>query len=180
MHSFHPALNYIDRVVYAPNQLIVTAIEEESQNSDYAAGQFKLFIDLATKIIRFRVAKQTPTKIGQFVTFWEKDINNTNQPYQFDGTADLLVITVFRENNNRLFGQFVFPKSILLKKGILQTSSNKGKMAIRVYPSWDKPTSKIAINTQLWQLEYFFEVSGFEGSNIGDFPAQRILELYAQ
>lgn len=191
MHSFHNALNYIDRIVYAPNELIVTAIQEERQNSDYAAGRFELSTrlpseltsKLSTKTVRFRVAKQTPTKVGQFVTFWEKDTNNTNQPYQFDTAPDLLVVSVFRNNvfkSDRVFGQFVFPKNLLLKKGIIRSDSSKGKMAIRVYPSWDKPMSKTAINTQLWQLDYFFEVNGSEGSNIGDLPTKRILELYAQ
>lgn len=173
MHSFHEALGYINRTIFAPNHLIVTRVKEERQNSDYAAGRFKLSTGLDTKTVRFRVAKQTSTKIGQFVTFWEKDANKTNQPYPFDEAPDLLVITVFR--NNGMFGQFVFPKAILIKKGILRTNSTKGKMAIRVYPSWDSPTSTVAIQTQHWQLDYFFEVS-----NIDILPTQKIVELYAQ
>ncbi|MFQ6421766.1 MULTISPECIES: MepB family protein [unclassified Bacillus (in: firmicutes)] len=33
-----------------------------------------------------------------------------------------------------------------------------GKRAIRVYPPWDKTTSRQAQKTQAWQLEYFLEI----------------------
>lgn len=48
-------------------------------------------------------------------------------------------------------------------------------MAIRVYPSWDNPVSKAAIQTQQWQLDYFFEVN-----DINSLPTQNILALYNQ
>lgn len=35
-------------------------------------------------------------------------------------------------------------------------------MAIRVYPSWDNPTSKQAIATQKWQSEYFMNYESFD------------------
>ncbi|WP_010307772.1 MepB family protein [Kurthia senegalensis] len=65
------------------------------------------------------------------------------------------MIVVFK--NNDVYGQFVFPKDVLAKKGILRTAEKKGKMAMRVYASWDEPTSKQAIATQKWQQPYFFE-----------------------
>lgn len=185
MHLFHRALAYIDKLVYVPNGLMINAVQEEGQNSDYGAGRFTLSApsSLDIKTIRFRVAKQTPTKVGQFVTFWEKDASNINQPYHFDKAPDLLVITAFSNENG--FGQFVFPKDILVKKGILQTNSTKGKMAMRVYPNWDKPTNKTAVKTQLWQLEYFFavndfQVNSFKVNNTAVLPIQKILELYSQ
>ena len=171
MQSFHAALNYIDKIIYIPTTLIVNAVQEEIQNSAYAAGRFKLVSGGSSKTVRFRVAKQTPTKVGQFVTFWENDANNNNQPYRLDNAPDLLVITVFK--NEGVFGQFVFPKHILLEKNILTSGTNQGKMAIRVYPSWDKPTNKTAIKTQLWQLGYFFEVD-----NINALPIPKIVALY--
>ena len=153
MHNFYTVLENISKFIYKPNQLTVTSIEEENQNLEYAAGKFILLSKITTKTVRFRVAKQTPTKVGQFVTFWEKDSNGTNQPFQYNNSPDLLVITTFKDNNT--LGQFVFPKNILLKNNILQSHSTKGKMGIRVYPSWDKPTSNTALKTQNWQLDYF-------------------------
>jgi hypothetical protein len=70
-------------------------------------------------------------------------------------------------------GQFVFPKEVLLKHNILKTATTKGKMAMRVYPLWDKPTNKQAINTQKWQLEYFFEI------NNPNNPHPDVLQLYS-
>jgi hypothetical protein len=111
---------------------------------------------LNSKSVGFRTAKITPTKVGQFVSFREKDEANKNQAFSYDNTTDLLVINTF--NNKGDFGQFVFPKEVLLKQNILKTAYSKGKMAIRVYPSWDTPSSKQAIATKKWQSPYFVKI----------------------
>ncbi|MCA1050977.1 MepB family protein [Priestia aryabhattai] len=122
--------------------------------------------------IRFRVAKTTPNKVGQFVSFWEKDAAHKNQAFSYGKATDLLVINTFTSTNR--FGQFIFPKEVLLKQKILKTATTKGKMAIRVYPIWDKPTSKQAIETQKWQLEYFVEIN--DANNL---PRSKLLKLYS-
>ncbi|PAK41134.1 MepB protein [Priestia megaterium] len=127
---------------------------------------------LNSKSVRFRVAKNTPNKIGQFVSFWEKDDAHKNQAFSYEKATDLLVINTFNSENR--FGQFVFPKEVLVKQKILKTANTKGKMAIRVYPIWDKPTSKQAIETQKWQLEYFVETN-----NTNNLPQQELLKLYS-
>ncbi|NLW15202.1 MAG: MepB family protein [Erysipelothrix sp.] len=167
MNDFHKALNYINEKLYKPNNLKVTEIQEEKQNSKYGAGIFKLEF----KSIRFRVAHVTPTKIGQFVAIWEKDKDKKNIPFSYEKAPDLLVINTFK--NETEFGQFVFPKDLLLKKNILSSNSNTGKMAIRVYPVWDKPTSKQAMQTQTWQLPYFVDMS-----NPGPESLERLKKLY--
>jgi len=63
------------------------------------------------------------------------------------------------------FGQFVFPKHVLLQRDIVSDQGKGGKRAIRVYPPWDKPTSKQALKTQQWQLEHFLEVPDAEPVN---------------
>lgn len=123
MNKFNKTLAYVNELLYEPNNLTIKNIQEETQNSDYGAGIFQL----NSKSIRFRVAKITPTKIGQFVSFWEKDEANKNQAFTYDNATDLLVINTFNDNGD--FGQFVFPKEILLQQNILRTSSTKGKMA---------------------------------------------------
>ncbi|OMD44771.1 mep operon protein MepB [Paenibacillus borealis] len=150
MNRFYEALSYVKEILYEPNQLTIESVREEPQNSDYGAGIFQL----NSKSVRFRVAKITPTKTGQFVAIWEKDDHHKNQAFSYEKATDLLVINTFDAPNNR-FGQFVFPKDVLVKHNILTTTKAKGKMAIRVYPSWDTPTSKQAIATQSWQLPYF-------------------------
>ncbi|MGG0737581.1 MepB family protein [Niallia taxi] len=169
MNQFNKALTYVNENLYEPNHLMIKDIREEAQNSEYGAGTFQL----NTKLVRFRVAKTTPTKIGQFVVFWEKDKANKNQAYSYEQAPDLLVINTFT-NNNR-FGQFIFPKEVLLKQKILKTATTNGKMAIRVYPSWDKPVSNQAINTQKWQLEYFIEL---DDDNLIEMPSQNLKKLY--
>jgi hypothetical protein len=166
VNEFYKALTYVNEILYKPNHLLIKAIREETQNSAYGAGMFQL----NSTSVRFRVAKKTPTKIGQFVAFWEKDENNKNQAFSFEKAPDFLVINTFTSNDN--FGQFVFPKEVLVKQNILKTATTKGKMAIRVYPSWENPTSKQAIKTQEWQLKYFVEVSNKNNS------IQELLKLY--
>ena len=83
-----------------------------------------------------------------------------------------MVINTFGRNG--IYGQFVFPKEVLLKQNILKTSKTKGKMAIRVYPSWDIPTSKQAIATQKWQLPYFISIDDTNG-----LPINKLLKLYS-
>lgn len=56
-------------------------------------------------------------------------------------------------------GIFIFPKSVLMQKGILSKNSKGGKRALRVYPSWDVAENKQAKKTQEWQLVYFFEIN---------------------
>ncbi|MED3965129.1 MULTISPECIES: MepB family protein [Niallia] len=164
MNEFYRALTFVNENFYAPNHLMIEDICEEAQNSEYGAGTFQL----NTKSVRFRVAKTTPTKIGQFVAFWEKDEANKNQAYSYEQAPDLLIINTFTTNR---FGQFIFPKDALLKQKILKTATTNGKMAIRVYPSWDKPVSKQAIKTQSWQLEYFIELSQ-------DIPNHEFMRLF--
>ncbi|WP_274310366.1 MepB family protein [Solibacillus daqui] len=168
MNKFIKTLAYANKLFYEPNNLTIKNIREETQNSDYGAGIFQL----NSKLVRFRVAKITPTKIGQFVSFWEKDNANKNQAFSFDNATDLLVINTFNDNGD--FGQFVFPKEVLLKQNILKTANTKGKMAIRVYPSWDIPTSKQAIATQKWQSPYFVKIDDADSLQI-----QELLKLYS-
>lgn len=168
MNDFYEALAYVSKVIYEPNRIPVKSIKEEKQNAKYGAGIFQL----SSRTVRFRVANITPNKVGQFVVCWEKDRNNKNQPYSYDEAPDLFVITTFK--NDSEFGQFIFPKEVLLKQNILRSSSTKGKMGIRVYPSWDSPTNKQAIKTQKKQLPYFLDMS-----NASELPMDKILELYS-
>ncbi|QGG52086.1 MepB family protein [Lysinibacillus pakistanensis] len=168
MNEFNKTLTFVNELLYEPNHLTIKNIREESQNSDYGAGVFQL----NSKSVRFRVAKITPNKVGQFVSFWEKDEANKNQAFSYDNATDLLVINTF--NNTGDFGQFVFPKEVLLKQNILKTANTKGKMAIRVYPSWDTPSSKQAIATKKWQSPYFVKMEATTRLSIHE-----LLKLYS-
>jgi hypothetical protein len=129
----------------------ISNFEIEKESSKYCACRFEI-----NKLkVLFRSAKTTPTKMGQFVTLWKR--NGTKkiiEPFEITDNIDFFVISVKTETN---FGQFVFPKSVLVEKGII-TFINEGKRAIRVYPIWDLPESKQAQKTQKWQLDYFLNI----------------------
>lgn len=156
MNKFYRVLEYINEHIYIASELTIEAIEEEKQNENYGAGRFRLGYKNKSKTVRSRTAKQTPTKVGQFVAFWEKDEKNNNRAYDYESAPDLLIVNLFKDGN---FGQFIFPKEVLLKEKILRSKTSKGKMGIRVYPIWDRPTSKQARKTQNWQLDYFIDMT---------------------
>ena len=126
-------------------------LEIEKESTEYSACKF----DLNTVKILFRVAKITPTKIGQFVTFWKRSEKGPIEPYTASDEIDFFIINTKSDNQ---FGQFIFPKSVLSQQGIISTNLKEGKRGIRVYPPWDLTVSKQAQKTQKWQLEYFLEI----------------------
>ncbi|MGK0388028.1 MAG: hypothetical protein ACI94Y_000756 [Maribacter sp.] len=67
---------------------------------------------------------------------------------------DLYVIHVIKDHR---IGQFILPKSVLIKNGIISSSKKDEKRDFRVYPSWDIPNNKQAEKTQKWQRKYFIE-----------------------
>lgn len=124
----------------------------ETYNAEYEACCFSI----GQKKIRSRLAKKTPTKKGYFVVFWEKDANNNNQPFSEDDPNDVLLVNIIDGNKQ---GQFVFPKELLVEQGVLKREKYKGKIAMRVYPSWEKELNTTAERTQKWQLPFFKELT---------------------
>ncbi|MFG1526227.1 MepB family protein [Halobacteriovorax sp. ZH2_bin.1] len=100
-----------------------------------------------------RCSKVTPKKVGQFVTLWKRDSGGKTIPYHSKDSLDYVVIICDTESEQ---GYFLFPKDALVKKGILSSAGKEGKRGFRLYPKWDQPTSKQAISSQKWQLDYFF------------------------
>jgi len=151
--SAHTDLIASNKLVYEPIGLICTSkYMKEPESGEYAACTFSL----NKRLIRFRVAKTTPTKNGQFVTFWKRIGKGPIMPYDAKDTVDLLLVCV-RDGKN--FGQFVFPKTALIAQDVMSRSGKGGKRAIRVYPPWVKPESTQAMNSQSWQGKYFLNMS---------------------
>jgi hypothetical protein len=144
-------LSETNELLYNKCGFELSNIEIENESSEYCAHRF----EINNKKILFRQAKITPTKTGQFVTLWKRNIEkNVIEPFEISDDIDLFVVNVKSENQ---FGQFVFPKSILIEKGIV-TDKKEGKRAIRVYPIWDIAENSQARKTQKWQLDYFLEI----------------------
>ncbi len=100
-----------------------------------------------------RTAKITPKKIGQFVTCWKRNADGVTEPHKETDAIDFFIIKI---NSGENSGEFKFPKAALIKHGILSTATKGGKRGFRVYPVWDSPTSKQALKTQQWQLDFFY------------------------
>ncbi|WP_211172631.1 MepB family protein [Chitinophaga sp. Ak27] len=131
--------------------------EDESQ--EYGACTFRL-----NKLkIKFRISKITPTKTGQFVAIWKRNQEGVTQPFDLTDEIDFIIIS---SQNGDNFGQFIFPKSVLLDKGILTGNGKKGKRGIRVYPPWDTVANKQAKKTQDWQIKYFLTIDNGYKTNL--------------
>lgn len=149
--NLHPDLLAAQKLLYEPNGLIISHLLKEAESEDY--GAFEFFLN--DRRIKYRVAKITPTKSGQFVTIWKRTGSGPIQPYDINDPIDFFIISV---RTSEHFGQFVFPKAVLCEKGILSKNGKEGKRAIRVYPPWDTASNQQAKKSQQWQLLYFFEI----------------------
>lgn len=145
-------LTSIKNNVYDNCSLTISKFLIEKEGKEYQACQFKIN---GLHII-CRNAKVTPKKAGQFVTFWKRIGCSEIEPFNESDLIDYYVVNVQTENN---IGQFVFPKSILIEKRIISTDLKEGKRAFRVYPPWDIAKNTQALNTQTWQLNYFYNIN---------------------
>ncbi len=157
-------LQEIKTEVYDKIGYEISDFNMEIEGREYSACRFQL----SGRYIISRNAKVTPKKVGQFVTFWKRNENGSIEPYHETDGFDFYIVNVWTQS---VSGQFVFPKSVLMERGIISTNKKEGKRGFRVYPAWDKTTSKQAITTQKWQLNYFFTIG-----TSNDF--KRINELY--
>lgn len=132
-------------------------LEDESQ--EYGACTFRL----NGMNIKFRISKITPTKTGQFVAIWKRNKEGITQPFDMKDKIDFVIISSMYGDN---FGQFVFPKSLLLNKGIMRGNGKEGKRGIRVYPPWDTATNQQAEKTKSWQIKYFLPMHKDNSTNL--------------
>ncbi|WP_288226909.1 MepB family protein [uncultured Enterococcus sp.] len=146
-------------LTYLNNQLVKDSLQHlqlEKQNDAYEGATFSL----EGTSFRSRRGKLTPKKKGYFVAFWEKDPAGTNHPFSYEDSPEKVIVTVL---DAPFSGHFIFPKKRLLEKGILKGPDTKGKMALRVYPTWEQGLNKTARMTQSWQIEYFTDTSENRG-----------------
>jgi hypothetical protein len=141
--------------VYRPAGIALTrAPLGEAESSEYGACR----LSLNGAQIVYRVAKTTPTKIGQFVTIWKRP-----EPHAaiapLDAADDVALVIVQVSDGSRR-GQFVFDTATLVRRGVMSVDGKGGKRAIRVYPPWCEPIAKDAIATQRWQLGCYLPLDG--------------------
>ncbi|MEU2513815.1 MepB family protein [Streptomyces syringium] len=153
MTTIHDDLLAAKTLVYDANGFTSSQPVPEAESAEYAAHAFTV----DGRSVRFRVAKTTPTKLGQFVTVWKRIGSGPIQPFDAADPVDLFVIST-RDADG--FGQFVFPREVLRERGIVSTDGAGGKRAFRVYPPWVTTISRQAGSTQKWQTRYFLSVPG--------------------
>jgi hypothetical protein len=146
-------LSDLQKLIYSPLNLTLTNCKAEKESREYSASTFQL----NELWIKFRAAKVTPTKTGLFVTLWKRNEAGITCPHDVSDQINYFIISVRKHEK---FGHFVFPKAVLLERGILSTETKEGKRGFRVYPPWDEGLNKQALKTQTWQLDFFMEVKG--------------------
>ncbi|GGU65411.1 hypothetical protein GCM10010211_33170 [Streptomyces albospinus] len=137
--------------VYEPGGLDCSPPVAEAEGAEYVAHAFTV----DGRSARFRVAKTTPTKVGQFVTVWQRSTEGPIRPFDVDDAVDLFVVSS-RDGDG--FGQFVFPQDVLCDRNIVSRHGSGGKRAFRVYPPWVTTTNRQARSTQAWQVDYFLPI----------------------
>jgi hypothetical protein len=155
----HSDLLVVKELVYDKCGFDLTDLKVDKESVEYGACTFRL----NGMVIRHRVSKITPTKTGQFVTVWKRNLKGETEPFDNSDDFDFIVITARSDSN---LGQFIFPKSALLHNGIISGKNIEGKRGIRVYPPWDQATSKQAEKTQYWQTKYFLTTNANRSTDL--------------
>ncbi|MHD0396437.1 MepB family protein [Staphylococcus simulans] len=124
----------------------------ENWNEEYGAHDCVI----NNQKFKARLAKKTPKKSGYFLALWKKNNSNKNIPFEEVDIENKLIINI--QDGNKV-GQFILPKEILAEKGIIQSKQHKGKMAFRIYPTWETGLNKTAQKSQKWQTQYFADLS---------------------
>ncbi|MDR2236944.1 MAG: MepB family protein [Chryseobacterium sp.] len=145
-------LKNVDEMIFQPLGLKISNAEEDAECRGYSGISFTL----NHLNVKFRTAKTTPTKTGQFVTLWKRNEKGETTPFDSDDHFDFYLISASREDNA---GLFIFSKKILLEKNILTHEGKDGKRGFRVYPVWDITENKQAKATQKWQTACFIDAS---------------------
>ena len=89
-------------LVYDISGFVCSRPSPEPESADYCAHSFSV----NGSSVRFRTARTTPTKVGQFVTLWVRSMSGPIRPLDAGHDPDLVVIS---SGDTRQFRQFVFP-----------------------------------------------------------------------
>ena len=158
-HLPYPDLKIVKEMVYDPCGFKLSNLKLHSESVEYSACSFEFD---GHKIV-YRASKITPTKVGQFVTIWKRNREGVTAPFDVLDALDFVVVT---SRSGANIGQFIFPKSVLVAKGIVSQNGKGGKRGIRVYHPWDTVTNKQAERTQKWQMNYFVRIDGTNDTDL--------------
>ena len=132
MKSSVRLLNHIIKIMNLQQSLI---IRDEQWNQSYEAYNF----NINGYVFKSRLAKKTTKKKGYFLSLWEKDKTKKNRAFDYESFPGKLIVHVMDDSQ--------------------VNHASKGKMAFRVYPTWEKDLNRVAHKTQEWQKQYFIDMS---------------------
>lgn len=154
-------LEHIERLIQY-NRQTITNITKDQECEEYLGYNFRV----GRLNIKFRKAKITPKKTGQFVTLWKRNIEKQTVPFDVNDNFDFYIIATAQDDR---FGIYLFPKTVLGEKQILTKEQKEGKRGFRIYPDWAKTTSVQAEKAKSWQTKYFLDLTNEEEQNISKF-----------
>lgn len=144
-------IQQFEKFVLKSMNLSISKLEKDVECDEYIGYNF----EVKELLFKFRKAKITPKKVGQFVTLWKRNAAKQTEPFDENDIFDYYIIAAGEDSK---LGFYIFSKVILIEKNILTSIKKKGKRGFRVYPNWVKPENKQAEKTQNWQQDYFVEV----------------------
>ncbi|MDP0400368.1 MepB family protein [Tsukamurella strandjordii] len=124
----------------------------EPEGEEYGAHT----VEAGGRTVAFRIGKTTPTKVGQFVTAWRRSAAGPIRPLDAADGVALLVIASYQDDRG---GYFVFPRDVLVSRGVFADGARGGKRGFRIYPPWVEPPAGQATRTRSWQVEHFLDAS---------------------
>jgi hypothetical protein len=153
----------IQNSVFSKLDCSITNLSKDLECEEYFGYNFQL----NTFSIKFRKAKITPKKVGQFVTLWKRNPETLEtEPFTQQDHFNFYIVSTESGINN---GFFIFSKEVLIQNKILTTLLKEGKRGFRVYPDWDIPQNKQAEKTKKWQEKSFINLS--ENNSLEKFKA---------
>jgi hypothetical protein len=73
-------IQLLEKLIFKPQGIKLSNVEKEPESLEYLAHTFQL----NGQIVKFRKAKITPTKTGQFVTIWKRNAEGITAPFQMN------------------------------------------------------------------------------------------------
>lgn len=134
---------------YAAELGTAAAVTPETQSSDYESG----IAHIDGEAWRIRTARNTPSKPGAFVAFWNRLPDGGTAPFRNDDVGAGLLVFVELEGRRGVF-RFTGAHLAILR---ITSGHRPGKRGFRVYPSWCAGLNSQAAAAQRAQAPAFRE-----------------------
>ena len=97
-------IQQFEEIALKPLQLSISNLEKDLECDEYFGYNF----ESNQLLFKFRKAKITPKKVGQFVTLWKRNADKQTEPFDENDLVDYYIIAT--EDDSKL-GFYIFSKS---------------------------------------------------------------------